>query len=176
MELQLDSNTENNKATEQTGGELVNPNDLGVYCNRFKTSNQQLKETGKIIEDTVKKYTAEEVLAVENAVKALNEKIEKIIEHPKMTEYKTKTENLQKDMFKSLEYVMKIFEKFRKKTIERKDITSEEKMKTIKLAFDKIQEQLFSKEEIEIFKQQFQNIITVIPRKTSYKNRRALEN
>ena len=75
MELNFDLNTENNKLIEQKSGELVNPNDLGEYCNRFKTSNHQLKETGKIIEDTVKKYTSEEVLAVENAVKALNEKI-----------------------------------------------------------------------------------------------------
>ena len=174
MELQFDSNIDN--SSNKSDGALVNPNDLGEYCNRFKNSNQELKETGKIIEDTVKKYTAEEVLAVEKAVSALNEKIEKIIEHPKMTEYKTKTEYLQKDMFKSLEYVMKIFEKFRRKTIERKDITSEEKMKTIKLAFDKIQEQLFTKEEIELFKKQFQNIISVIPKRTSYKNRRALQN
>ena len=175
MDLNLSNENSSNVKINQNTGQLINPNDLGLFCKKFKESNEKLRETGKIIEETVKKYTIKEVQAVEDAVQALNEKIEKVIEHPKMSEYKNKGETIQKEMYKSLEQVMNIFEKFRKKTIERKDLTSQEKMINIKMAFDKIQSELFTQEEIEIFKQQFQNVITIMPKRTSYKNRKALQ-
>lgn len=159
-----------------TNSELVNPNDLGKYCSTFKNNNQELKKNIRIIEDTVKKYTENEVKAVEDAIKTLNEKIEKIIEHPKMEEYKCKSECLQKEMFQSLEYIIKIFEKYRKRTLERKDLTSDEKMKYIKVAFDKIQCELFNQEEIELFKRQFENVIMIPPKRMSYKNQARIKN
>jgi hypothetical protein len=161
---------------QNCSNELINYNDLAVQCSKFKNANIELQNNGKIIEDTVKKYTMNEVAAVENAVKALNKKIETIIEHPKLHEYKAKSENLQKEMFSSLEYVIRIFEKFRKKTIDRKDLTSEQKMNHIKLAFEKIQTELFTPEDITKFKQQFSEIITILPRKTSFKNRKQINN
>ena len=156
--------------------ELIDPNELGSHCQRFKNNNQNLQKNGKVIEDTVKKYTANEVQAVEEAIKKLNAKIEKIIAHPKMDEFKTTSETLQKEIFQSLEYIIKIFEIYRKWTLERKDLTSEEKMRNIKLAFNKIQGELFTQEEIDMFKKQFENIIIMPPKRTSYKNQARIKN
>ena len=150
----------------------VNSKELGNLCYQFKENNREFSNNSKIIRETVEKYTLNELKIVEESINNLNKKIEKILNHIKIKEYTEICDNLEKDMHKSLTSVISIFDKFRKQTLERKDITNNDKIKNIKSGFIKIQEALFTNEEINILKNEFNNTTLLNPRRNSNKNTR----
>ena len=161
----------------QSKSQISINNDFNIQCNNFKQYNSKLKDNHKILVKTIESYTVQEQLEVNKAINKLNQKIQIIMDNKKMKEFQNINNELQKTMYTSLQKVVVIFEKFRKKTIERKDLTSDEKMKIIKMAFEKLQKKLFTEAEISEFKNQFKNIVMTVPKRSSYRNiRKAIEN
>jgi len=161
----------------QCQSQIAIHNDFNVQCNNFKQFNSQLKNNHKILVKTIESYTVYEQLEVDKAINKLNQKIQLIMNNKKMKEFQNINNKLQKTMYTSLQKVVIIFEKFRKKTIERKDLTSDEKMKIIKMGFEKLQKKLFTESEINEFKNQFKNILMTVPKRSSYRNiKKSIEN
>jgi len=158
------------ESSNENNNQIIDTNNLTLICDNFKKTNQELKEKHEIITKTIERYTSEEVKAVENAINNLNKKISKVMECSKMKEYTEETTKLQQKMYSSLQKVMIVFEKYRQQIMRDTTISREAKLKKITLCFNKLQDRLFTTEEIEEFKNKFNQVIALFPKRTSYKS------
>ena len=127
-------------------------------CNNYKTNSQIVKHNEKKINNFIKDNTKKEVDQVNESIKKLNLKIEKLMEIPQVQNIKNQIEHSSKEMYLSLQKVMDCFQKGKKCILERDDIPDLKKQQCIKLMFTKLTEKLYTKEEMEEFNNFFNRV------------------
>jgi hypothetical protein len=136
---------------------------IGHHCEVYKANHKQLKSREAKINKLIKDNTQQEKQNVEDAIKALNLKINQIVESDEVKQEMGKMEQNHKSMMLSLQSVMSKFNHGRQLIMARKDIPLQKKKECIKTIFDKLLDKLYEPEDVKAFKQMFNNLIVVNP-------------
>lgn len=131
--------------------QLVNLNYLDREAAIYKQSKNNLIEYSKQVHDAVEQNTKKEVQEVEEAIKRLNEKVEKIMETNYVKERQQKIEAAQQQMMKSIKEASNTFFQVREVIRSKDNLTKEEKFQYEEKLFHKILDKFMTKEEKELF-------------------------
>lgn len=135
---------------------------INKECDNYRTSSQIVKQNETKLTNFIKDNTKKEVEEVNESIRKLNLKVDKLMEIPQVKQVQNQLEQSSKEMFLSLQKVMDCFNKGKRCILERDDIPQEKKTQCIKLMHDKLMKKLYTKEEMEKF-QHFFNRMVVIP-------------
>ena len=131
--------------------QIVNLNSLDREAAIYKQSKNNLIEYSKQVRDAVEQNTTKEVQEVEEAIKRLNEKVEKIMETNYVKERQEKIEAAQQQMMKSIKEASNTFFQVRDVIRSKDNLTAEEKFQYEDKLFHKILDKFMTKEEKELF-------------------------
>ena len=131
--------------------QIVNLNYLDREAAIYKQSKNDLIEYSKQVHNAVEQNTTKEVQAVEEAIKKLNEKVEKIMETEYVKERQKKIEGAQQQMMKSIKEASNTFFQVRNVIRSKENLTAEEKFQYEEKLFHKILDKFMTKEEKELF-------------------------
>ena len=113
---QSDSNNNNRQ--------VINMDFLDREANLYRASKEILKSNTETIDKTIKDNTKQEVAAVQNAIKILNEKVDKIMETDYVKNKQTQIESSQKQMSESIKKASDAFFKVKTYILEKWHIFS----------------------------------------------------
>lgn len=130
---------------------VVNLDYLDREAAIYKNSKEQLKLNSEMIDKAIKDNTKKEVEDVQNAIKLLNEKVDKIMNTDFVKEKESNIKKSKEQMTKSIELASNSFFKVRKYILEKEGLTSEQKQEYIKKLYDKIIDKFMTKEERNLF-------------------------
>lgn len=131
--------------------QIVNLNFLDREAAVYKKSKSSLIEYSREVRDAVEKNTLKEVQEVEEAIKRLNEKVEKIMETEYVKERQEKIEAAQQQMMKSIKEASNTFFQVRNVIRSKENLTEEEKFQYEDKLFHKILDKFMTKEEKQLF-------------------------
>ena len=131
--------------------QIVNLNSLDREAAIYKQSKNNLIEYSKQVRDAVEQNTTKEVQEVEEAIKRLNEKVEKIMSTEYVKERQQKIEAAQLQMMKSIKEASNTFFQVRKVIRSKENLTADEKFQYEDKLFHKILDKFMTKEEKELF-------------------------
>lgn len=132
----------------------------------YKTNKQLMINTRNVISNTIQKETHHEMENIKQAINKYNNKVESILNRDDMKSQQQIMEQSKKQMQLSLFQVEQMFMSAVNKIDTRTDLNAIQKNHYKKQLFDKMIERLYSKEDIQKFKNMFGNIIMVIPQKS----------
>jgi hypothetical protein len=135
---------------------------INKECDNYRTNSQIVKKNETKLTNFIKDNTKKEVEEVNESIKKLNLKVEKLMEIPQVKQVQNQLEQSSKEMFLSLQKVMDCFNKGKRCILERNDIPQEKKNQCMKLMYEKLMNKLYTKEEMEKF-QHFFNRVSIIP-------------
>jgi len=136
--------------------QLTNLDFLDKEAKLFKISKDSIKENGEVIDKAIQHNTKKEFEDVQNAVKVLNEKIDRIMKTDFVKNKQSKIKEYQEQMTKSIKVASDTFFKV-KDIILTKDISETEKQQYIKKLYNKIIDKFMTKEEKAFFEQLISN-------------------
>ena len=131
--------------------QIVNLNYLDREAAIYKQSKNDLIEYSKQVKDAVEQNTTQEVQEVEEAIKRLNEKVEKIMETKYVKERQEKIEAAQQQMMNSIKEASNTFFQVRGVIRSKDNLSPEEKFQYEEKLFHKILDKFMTKEEKELF-------------------------
>jgi phosphoenolpyruvate-protein kinase (PTS system EI component) len=131
--------------------QIVNLNYLDREAVIYKQSKNDLIEYSKQVKDVVEQNTTQEVQEVEEAIKRLNEKVEKIMETKYVKERQEKIEAAQQQMMNSIKEASNTFFQVRGVIRSKDNLSPEEKLQYEEKLFHKILDKFMTKEEKELF-------------------------
>ena len=131
--------------------QIVNLDFLDREAALYKQSKENLKNTGEIIDKVIKQNTKEEVEEVQNAIKKLNEKVERIMETDFVKDKQNAIESSQKQMTESIKKAYEAFVKVKNYIQEKEGLSQEQKSQYIKKLYHKIIDKFMTPEEKEFF-------------------------
>lgn len=137
---------------------------LDQECLIFRQSKQLVKQGQEQIMQKIKDETKPEVQAVERAVKALNQKVENIMQTPEVQQTMAKVEQNRQQMFVSLQQAIKVFQEGQKTIQDDPKLSPTEKTQYKKAMYNKILAKLYSPQEIQAFQQMFSGAVVIMPR------------
>lgn len=117
----------------------------------FKQARNNIDSNVKIIRDTIDKNTRNEVEAVEQAIKNLNNKVQKILETDFIKEKTNIIEKSEEQMIKSSKLAAQTFFKVRKIIHEKDELTIQQKIQYENKLYEKILDKFMTPEEKELF-------------------------
>ena len=130
---------------------------INEECNNYKTHSQIVKHNEKKLTKYIQENTKKEVDDINEAIRKLNLKVEKLMEVPQAIKAK-ELEHSSKEMYLSLNKVMDCFNKGKNCIMERDDIPEVKKQQCIRLMYSKLLEKLYTKEEMLEFKNFFNRV------------------
>jgi hypothetical protein len=130
---------------------VINMDFLDREANLYRSSKETLKSNSETIDKTIKDNTKQEVEAVQNAIKILNEKVEKIMETDFVKDKQKQIESSQKQMSDSIKKASDAFFKVKTYILEKDGLTEEQKQQYIKKLYDKLMDKFMTKEEKMFF-------------------------
>jgi hypothetical protein len=139
---QSDSN--NNK-------QVINMDFLDREANLYRTSKEILKTNTETIDKAIKDNTKQEVEAVQNAIKTLNDKVDKLMETDFVKDKQKQIDSSQKQMSESIKKASDAFFKVKTYILEKEGLTDEQKQQYIKKLYDKLMDKFMTKEEKMFF-------------------------
>jgi hypothetical protein len=131
--------------------QVVSLNNLDREAQLYKQAKNDIVTNTKILQEAIDKNTKEEVEAVQVAIKNLNSKVEKIMEHDFVKEKNQIIERSEKQMIQSIKSAADTFFKVRKVIHEKDELSHEHKIKYEQKLLDKILDKFMTKEEKDIF-------------------------
>ena len=137
---------------------LTNLDFLDREAALYRHSKQQAEQSSNTIMTTVENNTKQEVDAVNQAIKNLNQKVEQILNTEQMKLEQNKIESSQKQMNSSIKTATETFFKV-KKIIRDKKMSPEQTLEYEKKLYKKIIEKFLTQEEIA----EFEKIIKMGP-------------
>ena len=117
----------------------------------FKQARNNIDSNVKIIRETIDKNTRNEVEAVEQAIKNLNNKVQKILETDFIKEKTNIIEKSEEQMIKSSKLAAQTFFKVRKIIHEKDELTIQQKIQYENKLYEKILDKFMTPEEKELF-------------------------
>jgi len=131
--------------------QIMNMDFLDREANLYHSSKEILKSHSETIDKTIKDNTTKEVEAVQNAIKVLNQKVEKIMETDFVKDKQKEIESSQKQMSESIKKASDAFFKVKTYILEKEGLTEEQKQQYIKKLYDKLMDKFMTKEEKMFF-------------------------
>jgi hypothetical protein len=131
--------------------QLVNLNFLDREAEIYKSSKNTLIETSNEIQKAVEQNTKKEIEDVNEAIKKLNEKVERIMKTDFVKKRQEKIETAQQQMMKSIKEAADTFFKVKQVIRSKENLSMEEKIEYEQKLFHKILDKFMSKEEKELF-------------------------
>ena len=131
---------------------------INEECNNFKTHSQIVKQNEGKLTKYIQENTKKEVDDINEAIRKLNLKVEKLMEVPQAKKVKDQLEHSSNEMYLSLNKVMDCFNKGKKCIMERNDIPEVKKQQCVRLMYSKLIEKLYTKEEMLEFKNFFNRV------------------
>lgn len=117
----------------------------------FKQARNNIDSNVKIIRETIDKNTRNEVEEVEQAIKNLNNKVQKILETEFIKEKTNIIEKSEEQMIKSSKLAAQTFFKVRKIIHEKDELTQQQKIQYENKLYEKILDKFMTQEEKELF-------------------------
>lgn len=117
----------------------------------FKQARTDIDTNVKIIRETIDKNTRNEVEAVEQAIKNLNNKVQKILETDFIKEKTNIIEKSEEQMINSSKLAAQTFFKVRKIIHEKDELTIQQKIQYENKLYEKILDKFMTPEEKELF-------------------------
>lgn len=143
--------TERLPQSDSNNRQVINMDFLDREANLYRSSKETLKSNSETIDKTIKDNTKQEVEAVQNAIKILNEKVEKIMETDFVKDKQKQIESSQKQMSDSIKKASDAFFKVKTYILEKDGLTEEQKQQYIKKLYDKLMDKFMTKEEKMFF-------------------------
>ena len=131
--------------------QIVNLNSLDREAQLYKQAKNNIDDNVKILRNTIDKNTKIEVEAVQDAIKNLNKKVERIMETNFVKEKTQLIERSEKQMIQSIKAAAETFFKVSQIIREKDGISEEHKHEYQKKLYDKILDKFMTTEEKEIF-------------------------
>lgn len=131
---------------------------INQECNSYKKHSQIVKHNEEKLTKYIQDNTKKEVDDINEAIRKLNLKVEKLMEVPQAKQVKNQLDSSSKEMFLSLQKVMECFNKGKKCIMDREDIPDVKKQQCIRLMYSKLIEKLYTEDEILQFKQFFSRV------------------
>ena len=131
--------------------QIMNMDFLDREANLYHSSKEILKSHTETIDKTIKDNTTKEVESVQNAIKVLNEKVEKIMETDFVKDKQKQIESSQKQMSESIKKASDAFFKVKTYILEKDGLTEEQRQQYIKKLYDKLMNKFMTKEEKMFF-------------------------
>ena len=129
---------------------LTNFNFLDREAALYKASKEKMEENAKFIQKSIDDNTKREKQAVEDAIKALNNKLDQIMEHEEIKKAQNNIEEADKQMTTSVDTAVKAYFNIKKK-INEMDMENEKKREYCNKVYKKIIGKFLSEEEIALF-------------------------
>lgn len=143
--------TERLPQQSSSDNKVINMDFLDREANLYRTSKEILKSNTETIDKTIKDNTKQEAEAVQNAIKILNEKVDKIMETDFVKNKQKQIESSQKQMSESIKKASDAFFKVKTYILEKEGLTAEQKQQYIKKLYDKLMDKFMTREEKMFF-------------------------
>ena len=140
-----------NTSIAKTDNQIVNFSSLDREAELYKTSKQSLKDNAELIQKAVDQNTKEEIKQVQDAITALNKKVERIMETDFVKDKKQKVEDAQKQMMSSIKEASKTYFQVRDVIRGKEHLSTSEKREYEQKLFHKILDKFMTKEEKDLF-------------------------
>jgi len=137
--------------SDSNNRQIMNMDFLDREANLYHSSKEILKSHTETIDKTIKDNTTKEVESVQNAIKVLNEKVEKIMETDFVKDKQKQIESSQKQMSESIKKASDAFFKVKTYILEKDGLTEEQRQQYIKKLYDKLMNKFMTKEEKMFF-------------------------
>ena len=137
--------------SDSNNRQIMNMDFLDREVNLYHSSKEILKSHTETIDKTIKDNTTKEVESVQNAIKVLNEKVEKIMETDFVKDKQKQIESSQKQMSESIKKASDAFFKVKTYILEKDGLTEEQRQQYIKKLYDKLMNKFMTKEEKMFF-------------------------
>jgi len=137
--------------------QLTNLDFLDKEAKLYKISKDYIKENGEVIDKAIRQNTKKEFEDVQNAVKVLNEKIDRIMKTDFVKNKETQIKEYQEQMTKSIKVASDTFFKVKEVILEKEALSETDKQQYIKKLYNKIIDKFMTKEEREFFEQLVSN-------------------
>lgn len=132
---------------------LVNLDFLDREAQLYRNSKDSIKQNSQDIRKIVEENTKREVEEVQQAIKNLNEKMEKIMESEVVKNKQQQIKLSQEQVAKSIDLASDTFFKVRKVIRDKQNLTDQQKREYEKKLYDKIIDKFMTQEEKEMFEQ-----------------------
>lgn len=136
---------------------MVNLDFLDREAQLYRTASNEIKDTSNLVQKTIDEHTKTEVADVENAIKKLNGKIEKIMQTDFIKTQKTTMEKAREQINKSMETARDTFFKVKKVIDNHQTLTPDKKSEMEKKLYNKIIDKFLTKEEKDLFNRMMTN-------------------
>ena len=124
---------------------------LDTHANTYKTAKLNAEQSSEKIQKAIETHTKHEVDAVNQAIKNLNEKVERIMETAQIKQEQEVLEKSYQEMSQSIKIAADTYFKVLKVIKDKQDLIDEKKREYSKQLYKKIIEKFLSPEEIEAF-------------------------
>ena len=138
--------------------QLTNLDFLDKEAQLYKISKDSIKENGEVIDKAIQNNTKKEFEDVQNAVKVLNEKIDRIMKTDFVKNKETQIKEYHEQMTKSIKVASDTFFKVKTVILEKESLSETDKQQYIKKLYNKIIDKFMKKEEKAFFEQLVFNI------------------
>ena len=129
---------------------LTNFNFLDKQAALYKSSKEKMEENAKFIQKSIDDNTKEEKKAIEDAISALNKKLDLIMEHDEIKKAQNNIKCAGEQMTTSVDTAVKAFFNIKKK-INEMEMPEEKKEEYSKKVYKKIIGKFLTEEEIKMF-------------------------
>lgn len=129
---------------------LVNFNFLDNEAALYKASKEKMEDNAKFIQKSIDDNTKTEKQAVEDAIKALNNKLDQIMEHEEIKKAQDNITAASEQMTTSVDAAVKAYFNIKKK-ITAMEMEEDKKREYCSKVYKKIIGKFLSQEEIEMF-------------------------
>ena len=130
---------------------LVSLDYLDREAQLYKNAKSNIETNAKILQETMDKHTKNEVEAVKQAIKNLNEKVDRIMKTDFVKEKTQLIEQSEKQMISSIKSAADTFFKVSKVIKEKEGLTPEMKKQYHEKLYNKILDKFMTKGEKEMF-------------------------
>ena len=128
----------------------------------FQNVRKEYMDISKKMVDIVEDNTKDEKKAIEDAFKNYNDKIEKIMKHDKVKKLQEQADTKSKEMSDYLGKAKNEFVKYRQKIMDNHKLSESEKNEKVQELYQVILTKLYSKDEMDKFKNMVGSMVTVM--------------
>lgn len=143
--------------------DIVKSSDFIRQSNIYREKKEIIRKKTELLQKTIEENTVDEKRDLDKAVKNLNNKVKKILEHPTVKKETLMLKEDQKVMFLSLKKCMDVFQQARDVIMSDITLNQKEREKYLISLEKKIMSRLYSETEIREFQNMVSNIIVIKP-------------
>ena len=149
---------------------IIKSSDFLRQAEKYREKRAVIKEKTHLLQKTIEQNTIKEKRDLDNAIKNLNNKVKKILEHPTVKQETLKLQEDQKEMFMSLKKCMDVYRQARDVIMNDTSLNHKEKENYLISLEKKIMARLYSEDEMRQFQNMVSNIIIIKPNQNMLTN------